>query len=59
MDRIMDAEVSAQNGAMYVDRTPYRVTHRNGYRTRSWDTRVGTMDPHRRRSAMAATSPRC
>ena len=47
MDRIMDAEVSAQIGAVYVDRTPDRVTHRNGYRTRSWDTGVGTMDPHR------------
>ena len=59
MDRIMDAEVSAQIGAVYVDRTPDRVTHRNGYRTRSWDTGVGTMDPHRPRSARAATSPRC
>ena len=38
VDGIMDAEVSAQIGAEYGERTPDRVPHCNGYRTRSWDT---------------------
>ena len=38
------AEVSAQIGAEHGERNPERVTHRNGYRNRTWDTRVGTMD---------------
>ena len=43
---IMDAEVSAQTGAGHGERTPGGITHRKGYRTRSWDTRVGTRDLH-------------
>ena len=31
-------------GAGYGERSPDRQTHRNGYRSRSWDTRVGTME---------------
>ena len=42
VDGIMDAEVSAQHG----ERSPERVTYRNGYRNRTWDTRVGTMELH-------------
>jgi putative transposase len=41
---LMDAEISAQIGAEHSQRTPTRATHRNGYRTRDWDTRVGTID---------------
>ncbi|MDO8530848.1 MAG: IS256 family transposase [Dehalococcoidia bacterium] len=41
---IMDVEVTAQIGAGYGERTPGRLTHRNGYRERPWDTRVGTVD---------------
>jgi putative transposase len=41
---LMDAEVSAQIGAEHSRRTPTRATHRNGYRARDWDTRVGTID---------------
>jgi hypothetical protein len=41
---LMDAEVSAQIGAEHSQRTPTRATHRNGYRARDWDTRVGTID---------------
>jgi transposase-like protein len=44
VEGIMDAEVSARIGAEYGERSPDRLTHRNGYRTRAWDTRVGTMD---------------
>ena len=46
VDSIMDAEVSAQIGAEHGERSPDRITHRNGYRTRSWDTRVGILDLH-------------
>lgn len=41
---IMDAEVSAQIGAGLHERTPERTAYRNGYRTRTWDTRVGTIE---------------
>ncbi len=41
---VMGAEASVKAGAGYGERSPDRVTHRNGYRNRSWDTRVGTME---------------
>jgi transposase-like protein len=41
---LMDAEVSAQIGAERYEHTGERVTQRNGYRTRAWDTRVGTLE---------------
>jgi transposase-like protein len=41
---LMEAEVSAQIGAGHGQRVPDRVTHRNGYRLRDWDTRVGTIE---------------
>lgn len=42
---VMDAEVSAQIGADHGERAPARrLTQRNGYRERRWDTRVGTID---------------
>jgi len=40
----MELEVSAQIGAEHGQRSPERVTHRNGYRPRDWDTRVGTVE---------------
>ena len=46
VDGIMDAEVSAQIGAQHGELSPERVTYRNGYRNRTWDTRVGTMELH-------------
>ena len=46
VEGIMDAEVSARTGAEYGERSPERVTQRNGYRSRAWDTRVGTMELH-------------
>ena len=33
-----------RTGAEYGERSPERVTQRNGYRSRAWDTRVGTME---------------
>ena len=44
VDGLMDAEASLKAGAGYGERSPERVTQRNGYRSRSWDTRVGTME---------------
>jgi putative transposase len=41
---LMEVEVAAQIGAEHGQRTPDRVTHRNGYRARDWDTRVGTVE---------------
>ena len=46
VEGIMDAEVSSRIGAEYGERCPERVTQRNGYRSRAWDTRVRTMDLH-------------
>ena len=41
----MDAEVTELTGASHGERAPdRRLTHRNGYRERRWDTRVGTID---------------
>lgn len=40
----MGAEVDVLCGAGHGERSPDRANHRNGYRTRRWDTRVGTID---------------
>ena len=44
VEGIMDAEVSNQIGAQLSERNAERLTHRNGYRSRAWDTRVGTRE---------------
>jgi putative transposase len=44
VQELMEAEVSAQIGAERYARSDERETHRNGYRERPWDTRVGTLD---------------
>jgi putative transposase len=41
---LMEAEVSAQIGALPYERNSQRTGYRNGYRTRTWDTRVGTIE---------------
>jgi putative transposase len=41
---VMETEVSHQIGAAPYERSPERVAYRNGYRTRRWDTRVGTIE---------------
>jgi transposase-like protein len=40
----MEAEVSTQIGAELYERSEDRTAQRNGYRTRTWDTRVGTVE---------------
>src|SRR5207247_1038618 len=37
-------EADAACGALYGERSPERVNRRNGYRTRIFDTRTGTME---------------
>ena len=43
-EALMSAEASAQCQAGYNERTDERANSRNGYRTRRWDTRAGTVD---------------
>ena len=44
LQELMDAEVSAQIGAEWYARTEERLAQRNGYRSRPYDTRVGTLE---------------
>jgi putative transposase len=41
---LMETEVAGLIGADRHERTPERTGHRNGYRMRTWDTRVGTIE---------------
>jgi len=41
--RLMDIEVAAVCGAGHGERRPERENQRNGYRSRQWDTRAGTI----------------
>jgi transposase-like protein len=41
---LMDAEATQLAGAGLHERSESRLTYRNGYREREWDTRVGTVD---------------
>jgi transposase-like protein len=42
--QLMDAEITAQIGAGHGEVSADRVTHRNGYRPRAWETRVGEIE---------------
>jgi putative transposase len=43
--QLMEAEISEEIGAEYGEIAPEcRVTHRNGYRPRAWETRVGEIE---------------
>ena len=41
---LMEAEISAQIGAARGEVSPDRRSHRNGYRPRRWETRVGELE---------------
>ena len=43
-EAVMEAEVAEQAGAAYGERSPERLTRRNGYRPRRWDTRAGSIE---------------
>jgi putative transposase len=42
--RLMELEVETLTGATHGSRSVDRLTHRNGYRGREWDTRAGTVE---------------
>jgi putative transposase len=42
--RLMEMEVGARTGADYGHKDPDRLAQRNGYRSRDWDTRAGTVE---------------
>jgi transposase-like protein len=45
VQQLMEAEVSELVGAERGERAPeVRLTHRNGYRPRRWDTRAGELE---------------
>src|SRR3954463_1372795 len=44
VEALMSAEADAVCGAQWGERRRGRLNSRNGYRTRTWDTQVGTID---------------
>src|SRR5919204_3361998 len=51
---LMEAGISAQIGAAHGEVSAERSTHRNGYRPRPWETRVGELElliPRKRQGA--------
>jgi putative transposase len=42
--RLMELEVEGLIGAPHGARAPDRLSHRNGYRERDWETRAGTVE---------------
>lgn len=43
-EALMGAEIDSLCGAGHGERSPDRINHRNGFRSRRWDTRLGTID---------------
>ncbi|SEK12634.1 Transposase, Mutator family [Marinovum algicola] len=43
-ERLMDLEVGTKTGADYGEKSVERLAQRNGYRTRDWQTRAGSVE---------------
>lgn len=43
-ERLMEMEVAGLTGADYGEKNPERLAQRNGYRSRDWETRAGTVE---------------
>jgi len=56
-ERIMEAEIEAQNGAAKGVPSSIREAQRNGFRERDWDRRVSRITQENPRGARAAISP--
>jgi hypothetical protein len=56
---LMETEVADLIGADRHERTPQRTGHRNGYRMRTWDTRVARLSWRSRRCGLGPIFPRC
>ncbi len=60
-ERLMALEVEGLAGAAHGERSPERITHRNGYRDRVWETRAGTVElkiPKLRKGSSASPASR-